>query len=55
MDGPSDLCFGFDIGKQQVDTQGDPELGHDRIFGGTKGGFELQIQLDLLNLFFLYL
>jgi hypothetical protein len=39
MDGPSDFRFEFDIGKQQVDTQGDPELGHDRIPGGAKEGF----------------
>ena len=36
----------FDIGQDQINTYGDPDLSHDCTFAGTDKAFDLQILLD---------
>ena len=40
-----DLAGEFEIGQQQVDTDGYPDLGRDRILGGPKKTLDLYILL----------
>ena len=39
----------FDVSEQQEITHGDPNLGHNRVFGGSQEGFDLKMLLDPLK------
>jgi hypothetical protein len=39
----------FDDGDQQVDRDGDPDLGFDRVFAGSVEGLDAQVLLDPLE------
>ncbi len=45
----ADLTDELEVGQQQVDTDGDPDLGHDGIAGSAQEALDLQILLDPLE------
>jgi len=40
------LAAELNPGQQQIGTHGDPNLGHDRVFGCANKGFDFQVLLD---------
>ena len=42
----TDLADKLDIGEQQIDANGNPDLGHDSVFRGAEEGLDLQVLLD---------
>ena len=38
--------LGSDVGQDQVIDNRAPDLGHDRVFGGSEEGFDLEVVLD---------
>ena len=46
MKAAADLADELEIGEQQIDTNSDPDLSHDGVFGGAKKTLDLQVLLD---------
>ena len=47
--GTAQLGFEFQVSQDEIDTQGDPDLGQDRVAGGSQEGFDFQVCLDPLE------
>ena len=45
----ADLTNELEVGQQQIDADGDPDLGHDGIAGCTQKTLDLQILLEPLE------